>query len=230
MGIYLCCTWMCACMCLVFIVCVDVHVYRLCMQVCLCLCVCVCVCCVSLYLYAFVCTSVHVCQHMFSCACMCTCMNCTCGCICVWFYSTANMQLRKNRTLLKMKAWCLNCVHTFSIENGCRVCIILINWFGFPEQSQGKWAMAQAPPLFILFFFNFIYLFYFIFHFLAAPKHIGALGQGSDLSRRLDLSHSCINAAYLTHCASQGLNPCPRAPKTPLILLCHSGSSQAPPL
>ena len=39
------------------------------------------------------------------------------------------------------------------------------------------------------------------------------LGPGLDPSSRCDLSHSCGNTGSLTHCASQGCNLCPRAPK-----------------
>ena len=46
--------------------------------------------------------------------------------------------------------------------------------------------------------------FFFFLWFLAAPMAFGALGQGSDQSHSLDLSCSCYNAGFLTHCACAG--------------------------
>ena len=57
------------------------------------------------------------------------------------------------------------------------------------------------------------------FSFLAAPRPVEHLGQ------RSDLNCSCSNMGSLTHCASQGLNLCLSAPKTPPILLHHSRNS-----
>ena len=66
---------------------------------------------------------------------------------------------------------------------------------------------------------------YLFTYFLAGLWHMEVLGQGSDVSHSCNLSHSCGNAEYLTHWAGLGWNLCPRAPKTPLILLRHSGKS-----
>ena len=49
-----------------------------------------------------------------------------------------------------------------------------------------------------------IYLFPFI---LAALRHMEFPGQGSDLSHRCDLCHSCGNTGSLTHCAGPGIKP-----------------------
>ena len=52
---------------------------------------------------------------------------------------------------------------------------------------------------------------------LAALRHLEFLGQGPDLSHRLDLSRSCGTEP------GQGSNLHPSSPKTPPILLRHSG-------
>ena len=43
--------------------------------------------------------------------------------------------------------------------------------------------------------------------FLATPRHMELPGQGSELSRNCDPSHSCGNARSLTHCAGPGIKP-----------------------
>ena len=48
---------------------------------------------------------------------------------------------------------------------------------------------------------------HFFFFFLAAPRHMGFRGQGSDLSRSLHLSRSCSNIGSLTLCARVGIEP-----------------------
>lgn len=48
---------------------------------------------------------------------------------------------------------------------------------------------------------------FFYFSFLTAPRHMELPGQGSHLSRSLDLSHSCGDARSLTSCAGPGIEP-----------------------
>lgn len=62
------------------------------------------------------------------------------------------------------------------------------------------------------------FLFFVSFPFLPALWRMEFPGQGSDLGR------SCGNTGSLTHCARP--NPSPSAPKTPPILLHHSGGSR----
>ena len=45
------------------------------------------------------------------------------------------------------------------------------------------------------------------------------------VSRKRDKIRGTGNTRSSTHCASRGLNSCPRAPKILLIPLCHSGNS-----
>ena len=47
----------------------------------------------------------------------------------------------------------------------------------------------------------------FFFLFLAAPWHMEFLGQGSDLSYVYNLTCSCSNVGFLTHCAGPGIEP-----------------------
>ena len=47
--------------------------------------------------------------------------------------------------------------------------------------------------------------FFFFPPFLASPRHMEFPGQGSDLSHKCDLSHSCGNARFLTHGARLGI-------------------------
>ena len=54
--------------------------------------------------------------------------------------------------------------------------------------------------------FVFIYLFIYFF-FLAAPRHIAFLGQGSDPSHSCNLSQIFGNARYLSRCARPGIEP-----------------------
>ena len=62
--------------------------------------------------------------------------------------------------------------------------------------------------------------------FLASPTAYGVPGsQGSDLNYSCDLSHSCCNTRFLTHCPGRGSNQHPSAPKMTLIPLHHSRNS-----
>lgn len=64
------------------------------------------------------------------------------------------------------------------------------------------------------------------FSFLAAPQLMEFPGQGSASSLSCNLSHSCGNAGFLTHCIRLGSNLHPRAPEMLPILLYHSGNSK----
>ena len=57
--------------------------------------------------------------------------------------------------------------------------------------------------------------------FLAILQHIEFLGQGSNLSWRCDLHHSCGNARSLTHCVGMGIK------FLSLLLQRHCGNSSA---
>lgn len=48
---------------------------------------------------------------------------------------------------------------------------------------------------------------FFCCSFLAAPRHVECLGQGSDPSQICDLSRSCSKASSLNHCAGLGIEP-----------------------
>ena len=61
----------------------------------------------------------------------------------------------------------------------------------------------------------FVCLFLFFSFFLAAPRHMKFLGQGSDLSCSCDLSHSCSDAGSLTHCAGLWIEPASQHSKMP---------------
>ena len=74
-----------------------------------------------------------------------------------------------------------------------------------------------------VFFCFVLFLFFLIFGHL---QHMELLGQGSDSSHSRDLSNSCGNARFLTHCARPGIEPgLQAAPKMPPVPVCHSGSS-----
>ena len=47
--------------------------------------------------------------------------------------------------------------------------------------------------------------------FLAALRHMELLGQGSELSCSLELSHRCCDARFLMHCAGLGIELHPSA-------------------
>ena len=51
------------------------------------------------------------------------------------------------------------------------------------------------------------------FFFLASPRHMEFLSQGSDTSHSCNLSYSFGNSGYLTHCAGQGIKPAPQCPQ-----------------
>ena len=68
-------------------------------------------------------------------------------------------------------------------------------------------------------------VFYLFFSFLANPRHMEFLGQGSDPSHSVNPSHSCGNARSLTHCTRPGGRTCiPVLSRLP-ILLHHSRKS-----
>ena len=48
---------------------------------------------------------------------------------------------------------------------------------------------------------------YLFFSFLAAPRHMKFLLQGSDPNHSFQLSHSCGNGRSLTLCAGLGIKP-----------------------
>ena len=53
------------------------------------------------------------------------------------------------------------------------------------------------------------------------------LGQGSDPSCSLDLSHSSGSAGSLSLCAGPGIEPASSTPKVPPVPLCHSRNSSS---
>ena len=75
----------------------------------------------------------------------------------------------------------------------------------------------------------------FLVFFWLPCRHMKFLGQGSDLSQNLDLSHSCGNARSLTHCAGPGIKSASQHsqdttdPVVPQQELLHLGSFEARP-
>ena len=65
---------------------------------------------------------------------------------------------------------------------------------------------------------------FFFSPFLASPQHMDLLGQGSNPSQSCSLCHGCGNTESLTPLGWRS-HRIPATAQTPLILLCHSGSS-----
>ena len=103
------------------------------------------------------------------------------------------------------------------------------------ERQRGKWAHSLHPqpvrshrqaPLKTSFYYGSKYstllgkkepelvlptFLFFSPSFLAALRHMELLGQGSELSCSLELSHRCCDARFLMHCAGLGIELHPSA-------------------
>ena len=108
------------------------------------------------------------------------------------------------------------------IATSSNVYINIYSWFLFFNQA---WFSKNWSIYFVYTEHNFLYISLFPRPpFLSALQHKELQGQGSDLSLSHDLSHSCGIAGSLTHCAGQGLNLWPSAPKRPLFYCAIAGT------
>ena len=73
--------------------------------------------------------------------------------------------------------------------------------------TKNKNIIVYEVNISLFIYFPIHFLFVCLFSFLAAPRHMEFMGQGSDPSHSHDLSHSCSNAGSLTHCGRPRIEP-----------------------
>jgi len=78
--------------------------------------------------------------------------------------------------------------------------------FKLAGRNDGFFCLTSHTPSFSL--LKATLLFFFSLSFLASPRQIEFLGQGSDSSHSCKLCHSCGNARSLTNCARTGVRIC----------------------